>query len=147
MQEDRTDLAELLIGKMSKVSAELLVKRLQRALEAEALVDMAAERWADCLKVERMAQAEGLGRDEVAAAKRATAEASDDLAVAHRLAIGTRDLVGILTRSVTDHLALAGIDAEERSTGEIIVELLIPEPEAGDAEVVDEDDLAEAADR
>lgn len=139
--EERRDLSELILTKLSRNAADLLARRLARALEAEELVDLAAQRWADCLKLERMAVEEQMGREAVREAKAATAAASDDLAVAHRLAIGTRDLVGILTRSVVDHLALAGVDAEDRDTGDLIVELLIPEPVPDDAAVADEDDL------
>jgi hypothetical protein len=140
---EREDLSEMLLSKLSRGTADLLARRISRALEAEELVDIAAQRWADCLKLERMAIEEQMGTEAVRDAKRATAAASDDLAVAHRLAIGTRDLVGILTRAVTDHLAIEGIGADERDTGEIIVELLVPEPTRPDevataAEVADQ---------
>lgn len=127
---DRSELEDVLLRRITRVGAALIAGRLERALEAEQLVDDAVARWHDCMRTER--QAADFGPDAVKDARQATAQASDDVAAAQRLAIGIRDLVGVTTRALNDYLALTGVDAEGRDTGELIVELLIPEPEPAD---------------
>lgn len=138
LADERADLAGRLLTDLAPDSAQLIARRLDRALEGDDLVADAAQRWADCLRLERLAA--DMGPDAVRDAQEATRSARADLEAAERLALSTRDLLAVLDRSVAGYLALEGAAADDRGAGAIVVELLIPEPE-DTATVVDAADL------
>lgn len=117
--------SEMLLEELSRPAAALLKARLDEADEVEELVDLARERYVDAVKVAR--QADDFGPEAVKAANAAVRDARRELELAAGFRINVRDLVGIITRSITDHLALEGIDRDEQDEGDLIVELVVPE--------------------
>lgn len=100
----RLDLSRVLRDRLARPAAELLAARIVEAEEDEELVRLARRRYLDAAKVEE--QAGDLGPDAAAGARRATVAARKDLEVVLDLRLDTRDLVGIVTRAVVDHLRL-----------------------------------------
>lgn len=116
--------SEMLLEELSRPAASLLKARLDEADAVEELVTLARERYVDAVKVAR--QADDLGPDAVKGANLAVRDARRELELAAGFRINVRDLVGIITRSITDHLALEGIDRDEEGEGDLIVELVVP---------------------
>lgn len=131
--KDRGELDELLRQGLALPAARVIAQRLQRVEADEELIEVARNRWKDAMAVE--AQASDFGPDAVRQASQATAKAKVDVLVAEAGTISTRDLVGILTRSVHDHLALNGEDADV-APGEVSVVFTAPRPERRPLEVV-----------
>lgn len=139
----RDDLSEALIRRLSQPAASALVRRLERNLAAEDLVDNVLVRWKDALVMEALAADEG--PDAARAAKRVTAGILAELEAAERLLIPARNLVGILTRGVADHMALEGLAAADGMGGDLIVELMVPDPVHTDPTAAHElDEVADA---
>lgn len=108
----RLDLSRLLRDQLARPAAELIARRLANAPEDEELVETCRRSYLDAARMER--HAEEFGQDEVRAARRRTHTALLDLKVAETVRIDTRDLVGITTRAVFDHLRLEqGLDGDE----------------------------------
>lgn len=107
----RLDLSRVLRDRLARPAAELLAARIVEAEEDEELVRIARRRFLDAAKVEE--QAADLGPDAAAGARRATTAARKDLETVLELRLDTRDLVGIVTRAVVDHLRLEdGLNGE-----------------------------------
>lgn len=116
--------SEMLLEELSRPAAALLKRRLEEAEEVEELIDLARGRYVDALKVQ--GQAEDFGPDAVKDAAKAARQARQELELAAGFRIHVRDLVGIITRGITDHLALEGIGRDEEDEGDLIVELVVP---------------------
>lgn len=126
----RGELAELLVDRLARPAAELLAGRLAEAVEDEELIAAARERYTDALKMERQASAD-FGPEARKDAAKVTKEARIDLKYAERRRPDVRELVGVLTRAVGDHLDLEGEEVErEQVVGDLVVELVgIPRPD------------------
>lgn len=147
---DRAELAAVLVRELSRPAANLIAKRLEAAVETETLVKLATDRYRDALIFEAQVRGSyGEGSDEAkgarAGAEKSVREARTDLRLALELSMDTRDLVGIVTRSVNDHLALEGLALSDKGGGDLIVELAIPRPDrkAQDEQAIAEDELAQ----
>jgi hypothetical protein len=144
LEEGRAELSELLLEKLSRPAVEELDRRLQEAREAEALVTAARQAYQDALTA--VAMTRDLEKDSEPKARRAAIKEAmghvyqtrQELAFAMDFRIGVRDLVGLLTRALGDHLALEGLDADDAEVGDLIVELNVPRPDPrqADAEAV-----------
>lgn len=146
LAQGRDALSELLLDKLSKPAAALLMRRLETAVDAEELVDVARERWADSMKLEAQVRQDfGPKSDELKSARRATYDARVDLELAKEGTLEVRDLVGILTRTLGDHLVIEGLDLEEEEDQggnvEVTFNVPRPDPKAADAAVVRQADL------
>jgi hypothetical protein len=128
MTKKREELSDLLIGRLSRPAAETIAKRLVEAEQYEDLVARASQRFLDALKAEEVARAD-FGEEELASARKATRQARLELSTVLELRIDVRDLVGVVTRGIADHLALEGIELEGKEVGDLIVELLVPRPD------------------
>lgn len=132
--EGRAELSAALIDRLSRPALELLAKRLEDAADDEVLVAEARERYLDAVKLERMAAE--YGDDERKSAGQVTKARLADLKFAASMRVDVRDLVGVLTRSVHDHLNLEGEASDDDRRGDLVVELAIPRPD-GDGDVVE----------
>lgn len=147
LDEDRRSLSELLLGGLSRPSAELIASRLQSAVAVQETIDIARLSFTDAMKLE--AQAIGDYPDpeskERKGARAAVRSARLALEIALESSVGVRDLVGVLTRAIADHLTLEGKGEDDEAVGDLIVEIHVPRPEAAksDAAAVPEGKLAE----
>lgn len=126
--EQRAELSALLVDRLSRPALELIAHRLEEATTDEQLVADARQRYLDAVAVERMAADEG--EEERKRASAVTRARLGDLKFAASMRLDVRDLVGVLTRSVHDHLALEGEASDEDRRGDLVVELAIPRPVA-----------------
>jgi hypothetical protein len=127
MARRREDLSEILLDRLTRPAADLIADRLAEAKEYEEVVTAASRRFLDALKAEEMARQ--FEYAEQVSARKAVVVAAAELKVALGLRTDIRDLVGVATRGIADHLALEGIFLEEREAGDIVVELLVPRPD------------------
>lgn len=126
--EERADLSELLVRKLAQPAVHLLANRLEEAQEDERLVVETRARMLEALAFERQV-GEDMGPDARKDAAKATKAARQDLELAERRRIPVRELVGVITRAVSDHLSLEGEEREEAATGDLVVELMVPRPD------------------
>lgn len=134
MLRERGELSDMLRNRLGLPAARVIAQRLERVESDEELIELARGRWKDAMAVET--QAADFGPDAQLQARQATARAKVDVLVAEAGTISTRDLVGILTRAVHDHLALEGDAATEAQPGEVAVVFTAPRPARGPITVV-----------
>lgn len=150
LQGRRQAMSEALLERLTSPSVELIADRLVEELEVRDYVQTARVGLEMALAEHRVAgevlaelqttpKAE---RDDGWKDQQATATEARKLARSSvqdaRLALNAvldaripvRDLVGIATRALADHLALEGLDADEQADGGIVVELTMPEGES-----------------
>lgn len=126
----RAQLSELLLEKLSRPAAEEIARQLAEAQEAEEMVAAARQAYQDALKMVPVAR--DMEKTEPGSVKGAWAtvrQARAELAFAMDFRIGVRDLVGIVTRSLGDHLALEGLGDDAGQVGDLIVEFTTPRPD------------------
>lgn len=148
LDDARSELSEILLGKLTRPAADQIAARLQEAQEAEALVGAAREAYQEALAFipfTRDAMKDKDPKEVRAALKEAwgsVASARTELAFAMDFRIAIRDLVGVITRGLGDHLALEGLayGDDQDVAGDIIVEHSVPRPDRrkADAEAVPE---------
>lgn len=136
LDEARMVLSERLLEKLTSPAVDQIASRLEEAQKAEELVSAAREAYQDALKMVPMTRDAMADADPVEVRKalkevwRVVGEARAELSFAMDFRIGIRDLVGIVTRGLGDHLALEGLGVGEDEThGDLIVEHSIPRPD------------------
>lgn len=144
----RQELSEMLLGRLTRPAAEQIAARLEEAREAEELVTAARQAYQDALKAVPMVRDLMADKDpaELRAALKeawkAVYQARNEVGFAMDFRIAVRDLVGVITRGLGDHLALEGLayGDDQDIAGDIIVEHSIPRPDRAkaDAEAVPE---------
>lgn len=149
LEEGREQLSERLLEKLTRPAVDLIQGRLEEAAEVDQVINAAREVYLDALKMipaaRELEQADEANRGAVAGAWEAVKLAGAELKAVLGLRIEVRDLVGIVTRGLGDHLALEGLgnDEDDRTRGDLIVELSVPRPDRAkaDAEAVPQSKL------
>lgn len=146
--EDRERLSVLILDRLSRPSAELIADRLRAEVEeVQPRIDAARVRLEQALELLDGFSDSGPDDELKKAAERQVRTARLIYEAERGFAIPVRDLVGILTRSVADHLLLEGMaDVGELDAAHAItVELVVPRADPAKAleEAVPEHELGE----
>lgn len=148
LQTDREALSEVILDRLTRPAAELIARRLEEEVNVVVpRVDAARQRLDEAVDLFKGF----LDADPADAFRKGALEQVRQARLVYEAELGRtlpiRDLVGVLTRSIADHLALEGVAAAEElePSGAITVELVMPrgDPAKASKDAVDQADLSE----